>query len=647
MKFQRNKYLYKLFFLFLGALCSQNCNTPAVVEVTSKSVSFDKNNVSFEKKMDSDRWQQRAEYTINVDFDHTQHQYKGKQKLVYFNNSPDALDKAFFHLYMNAFQPGSSMDVRSRTISDPDPRVTDRISKLKPNEIGYLKVKNLTLNGVPCQFEHNGTILEVKLPKSIDPLTKVVFECEFEGQVSLQIRRNGRMSREGVDYSMAQWYPKMCEYDYQGWHANPYVGREFYGIWGDFDVTINIDQKYTIGGTGVLQNPEDIGKGYNGLSTIMKPSNGKLAWHFKAENVHDFMWGADPEYKHTTLKADDGTLMHFFYIPSEKTETWERLPPIMAKAFGFISKTYGKYPYSDFAFVQGGDGGMEYAMSTLITGERPLPSLAGVAIHELIHSWYQGVLGTNEALYSWMDEGFTSFGSSYCMNYVKELGLIPNQKSEVDPMKDDVESYVRFALSGGEEQLSTHSDHFITNTAFGIGSYVKGATFLQQIKYIEGEATFNKGMLEYFNQWKFKHPNVNDFIRVHEKLSGLELDWFKESFVNTTNKIDYSVSDLIENGKKTKIFLKKVGIMPMPLDVVVTYANGTSETYNIPLDIMRGEKPNEKPAQKWKVLPDWQWTNLNYEFEVDATKDKIIKVEIDPSLRLADVERDNNVWKKE
>jgi hypothetical protein len=212
MKFQI-KHLHQLFLLFFLALFSQNCNTPEVIQVTSKSVSFDKNAVVVEKKMDSDRWQQRAEYTMDVDFDHTQHQYKGKQKLVYFNNSPDALDKVFFHLYMNAFQPGSCMDVRSRTISDPDPRVTDRIFKLKPNEIGYLKVKNLTLNGVPCQFEHNGTILEVKLPKSIDPLTKVFFECEFEGQVSLQIRRNGRMNREGVDYSMAQWYPKMCEYD--------------------------------------------------------------------------------------------------------------------------------------------------------------------------------------------------------------------------------------------------------------------------------------------------------------------------------------------------------------------------------------------------------------------------------------------------
>ena len=629
----------RLLTIVFAAFILQNCTTPKATQSSASGMSID-------KKIEYERWQQRAEYTMSVDFDHTKHQYSGKQKLVYYNNSTDPLDKVFYHLYMNAFQPGSSMDVRSRTISDPDPRVGERISKLKPNEIGFLDVKKLTLDGVPCQFEHNGTILEVKLPNKIAPLSKVVFECEFEGQVPIQIRRNGRMSREGVDYSMAQWYPKMCEYDYQGWHANPYVGREFYGIWGNFDVTINIDQKYTIGGTGVLQNPQDIGKGYSASNTI-KPVDGKLSWHFKAENVHDFMWAADPEYKHTMLKADDGTMMHFFYIPSEKTnDSWERLPAIMAKGFGFISKTFGQYPYSDFSFVQGGDGGMEYAMSTLITGERTLPSLVGVSVHELLHSWYQGVLGSNESLYSWMDEGFTSFASNYAMNNLKALNLIPGQKAEADPMRDDVEGYCRFALSGQEEPLSTHSDHFVTNTAFGIGSYVKGATFLQQLNYIEGESAFNKAMLEYFNQWKFKHPNANDVIRVHEKVSGLELDWFREYFVNTTQKIDYGIGEVSENGKKTRITLKKVGVMPMPLDVVVTLANGTKETYYIPLDIMRGEKPNEDVKQKRFVMSDWQWTNLTYDLEIDIPKEKISTVEIDPSHRMADVDRVNNNWGK-
>ena len=375
-----------------------------------------------------------------------------------------------------------------------------------------------------------------------------------------------------------------------------------------------------------------------------KLDKGKLKWHFKAENVHDFMWGADPDYKHVTQKADDGTLMHFFYIPSEKTESWQQFPPIMAKAFKYMSDNYGKYPYSDFSFVQGGDGGMEYAMSTLITGERNLISLVGVSVHEAFHSWYQGVLGTNESLYSWMDEGFTSFASNHTMNYLKGQKLLAGFKADEDPIKNDINGFCRFALGGSEEPLSTHSDHYNTNTAYSIGSYVKGSVFLQQLKYIEGEDNFNKGMLQYFNTWKFKHPNSNDFIRVHEKVSGLELDWYKEYMVHTTTTIDYAVENVADNGKKTQVLLKRIGLMPMPLDITVTFDNGTKEMYYIPLDILRGEKPTENANQKRTILPDWQWVNRTYQFDINVEKKKIVSIEIDALRRMADVQPDNNVW---
>ncbi len=633
------KNITQLFAAAITLAVFTQCNTPKTT-VATPSVSTPQM-PSMAAKMVEERWQQRAEYTMDVDFDHTKHQYSGKQTLVYYNNSGESLSRAFYHLYPNAFQPGSIMDVRSLNIADPDPRVSSRISKLKPDEIGYLIVKNLKMNGKPCTFKTEGTILEVELPEKIGPLSKVVFECEFDGQVPVQVRRSGRNSREGVDYSMAQWYPKLCEYDEQGWHANPYVGREFYGIWGDFDVTIRMDSKFTIGGTGVLQNPSEIGKGYDEKTTpsVKTDKNSKLAWHFKAQNVHDFMFGADTEYKHITKKADDGTLMHFFYIPSEKTESWEKLPDAMAKVFGFVAKNYGKYPYSDFSFVQGGDGGMEYAMSTLITGERNLQSLVGVSVHELMHSWYQGVLGSNESLYSWMDEGFTSFTSNYIMNDLKKQKFLPNLKPEADPMEDDVSGYCRYSQSGKEEPLSTHSDHFNTNTAFSVGSYVKGATFLQQIKYIIGEDDFNKGFLTYFNTWKFRHPNANDVIRIFEKQSNLELDWFKEYFVYTTKTIDYGV----ENVVGTTVKLKKEGLMPMPLDVLVTYKDGSTELFYIPIDLMRGEKPTENAKQKRSILKDWTWVNPTYEFQA---RGEVKSVAIDASMRMADIDRANNYFPK-
>ena len=208
------------------------------------------------------RWQQKAEYKMEIDFDVEKHQLSGKQKLKYKNNSPDTLDRLFYHLFFNAFQPGSMMDMKSRTVQDPDPRVGDRISTLSENEIGFQKISSLKQNGEELTFDHVGTILEVKLKKPILPGKTVTLEMEFDAQVPIQIRRSGRDNSEGISYTMTQWYPKLCEYDYQGWHANPYVGREFHGVWASFDVKIKIDKKYVIGGTGRLQNAEKIGFGY-------------------------------------------------------------------------------------------------------------------------------------------------------------------------------------------------------------------------------------------------------------------------------------------------------------------------------------------------------------------------------------------------
>jgi len=218
---------------------------------------------------------------------------------------------------------------------------------------------------------------------------------EYDAQVPLQVRRSGRDSAEGVRFSMSQWYPKMANYDYQGWHANPYVGREFYGIWGDFDVTIHIDKDYVVGATGQLQNMDEIGHGYgSGKSKVKK---GKIAYKFLAENVHDFAWGADPDYVHETYQVKNGPLLHMLYQPGEKTtENWQNLPKAMARAYQWMSARYGEYPYDNYYFVQGGDGGMEYPQLTLITGERSYGSLVGVSIHEWMHSWYQMVLATNE-----------------------------------------------------------------------------------------------------------------------------------------------------------------------------------------------------------------------------------------------------------
>ena len=593
-----------------------------------------------------DRWQQHVEYDMEIDFDVDRHQYNGHQVLKYTNNSPDTLDKVFYHLYFNAFQPGSMMDVRSRTIKDPDRRVGARISSLKENEIGYHKIESLTQDGEKTKFQVVGTILEVSLNHPILPGMTSEFDMVFQSQVPLQIRRSGRNNREGIDYSMAQWYPKMAEYDYQGWHANPYIGREFYGVWGNFSVKIHIDKRYILGGSGVLQNAEDIGYGYTsdkGMSP--KVTGDKITWHFKADNVHDFMWAADPDYTHTTIETGLGTTLHFFYQENEMTKgNWEQLPRAMVKALEFMNEKYGKYPYPVYSFVQGGDGGMEYPMATLITGERTYPSLVGVSIHEWMHSWYHMILGNNESLHPWMDEGFTSYASSETMNYLRRIGILSG--SAVDnPHANSLRGLINFNSTGFEEPISTHSDHYNMNRAYGVAAYTKGHVFLTQLKGIIGEKAFDSGMLRYFDTWKFKHPNPNDFIRIMEKESGLELDWYKEYMVYSTKTIDYGIDTIQNVNGKVNISLSKKGLMPMPIDVTVVLNDGSEVVYNIPLRIMRGDK-SANTFKNLIISEDWPWVYPNYELATDIPYKDVKSVHIDKDFTFADADRNDNDFVK-
>ena len=588
-------------------------------------------------------WQQHVDYAMEVAMDVEKYQYQGTQKLVYTNNSPDELSRVYYHLYFNAFQPGSEMDMRLQNIKDPDGRMfvngKSRIAALSPNEIGYLHPTSLTQDGEKVRYTEEGTVLVVELAKPIPSGGKTTLEMAFKGQVPVQIRRSGRNNKEGVALSMSQWYPKLAEYDFEGWHADPYIAREFHGVWGDFDVKLTIDKDYIVGGTGYLQNPQEIGHGYEAAGTKVKKAKGKtLTWHFKAPMVHDFMWAADPEYLHDTLQMEDGPTLHFLYKNDpEIIENWKKLQPKTAEAMEFFSKNIGKYPYEQYSVVHGGDGGMEYAMSTLITGGRKLSSLVGVMSHEMAHSWFQHILATNEAKHEWMDEGFTSFISNLCMNKIMK-------RNKANPFENSYNGYRKLALSGMEQPQTTHADRYAHNSAYGTSAYSKGSIFLSQLGYIIGQEKLMETIRKYFDDFKFKHPTPNDIKRTAEKVSGMELDWYLTDWTQTTNTIDFGIKEVYADGNKTKIGMERIGLMPMPLDILVVYADGTRETFYAPLKMMRGEKKNPYGDLKRTTLPDWPWAYPTFEFSVNRPLSDIRAVVIDPSLLMADVQLENNVW---
>jgi hypothetical protein len=583
---------------------------------------FSQNNTSY--------WQQKVDYKIAIDLDVETHQYKGVQELTYTNNSPDTLYRVFYHLYFNAFQPGSEMDIRSRNIKDSDKRVGDRISKLLPSEIGFIKPQRLTQDGVLLSFEIAGTILEVDLNTPILPNRSTVFTMEWDAQIPVQIRRSGRNNAEGVAYSMTQWFPKIAEYDFEGWHATPYIAREFHSVWGDYDVRIKLDENYIIGGTGYLQNSDKKGLG-------KKTKGNTRTWHFKAPNVHDFAWAADKDFIHDTYTGANGVILNFYYKNDpEIIENWKRLQEKTAQLLVYFNKHVGDYPYKQYSVIQGGDGGMEYAMCTLITGKRKLGSLIGVTAHELAHTWFQFLLATNESKHEWMDEGFTSYISNLAMNEIMKEG-------KDNPNSNSYRGYNYIATSGKEQPQSTQADRYTTNTGYGVAAYSKGAVFLSQLEYVIGKDNLNKTLLRYYKEWAFKHPTPNDFIRVAEKVSGAELDWYLTDWTQTTNTIDYGIKNIVSEKEKTTITIERIGLMPMPIDIKVTYEDGATDNFYIPLQMMRTNKPNPQLSESWNVLPDWAWAYPNYSFVLKKDK-KIKSVAIDASSLMADINLENNTY---
>jgi len=593
-------------------------------------------------------WQQHVDYTMVIDVDAEKRTYSGTQELVYTNNSPDTIRRVFYHLYFNAFKPGSEMQISSSEIRDDKRSVSNKILALEEKDYGNIRVIELFQDGTLLSLKNQETILEAALASPLLPGAKTTLSMRFEVSPPKEVRRAGKDNKDGVAFSMAQWYPKLSEYDKQGWHANAYLGREFYGVWGDFDVTINIDKEYTVAGTGYLKNPEKIGHGYAELKEPYVSE--KLSWNFIAPNVHDFSWAADTNYIHDVVEVPNGPVMHFFYKDEEDyVENWKIVQPYAVRFMEYFSEKIGPYPYKQYSVILAGDGGMEYAMCTFIGGVRDFESLAGVISHEIAHTWFQFLLATNESKHAWMDEGFTSYISDQAENQILEKELeLPNRRA--------YGAYFRVVRSGKEEPLTTHADRFSSSRNYGMSAYSKGSVFLSQLGYVVGDDVLMEILKEYYNKYVFTHPDPEKFIRIAEKVSGQELDWYLMDWAQTTKTIDYAVvgsevllsqktlycDSLIASGQEHEhsiVSLKREGEMALPSDVLIETVNGLVKNYHAPLLMSRGHKPVGAGV---RLLEPWSWAKKHYSFDVCITKESIAKIVIDPLNKSADTDKKNN-----
>ncbi|AZB22971.1 M1 family peptidase [Kaistella haifensis] len=587
-------------------------------------------------------YHQYAKYKMDIDVNAQNFTYQGKQTLTYTNNSPDELKVVYFHLYWNAFKAGSMMDQRVQNQGkNGDSRLQingiSRLASIPKEEEGAQNIHFIKQNGKDLKFEVQETIMKVELNTPLKPNSSTTFTMEWDANIPQQIRRSGRNNREGIDMTMTQWYPKIAEYDYDGWATFDYVGREFHAPFSDYEVNIKIDKEYVIGAGGNLENPMEV-KGYDANSTVKTDDKNKATWKWTAKNILDFAWAADRDYTVENFTVLDGPKVFYVYQKSEKTKLWEESKPYITKFFQLMNAAFGRYTYPTYAFIQGGDGGMEYGMCTMMLGNATsLEGLVGLMVHEGGHSWNQQILAYNESVRPWMDEGFTSYYESYVMHQ-----LFPPAKPVANPFVGSLNSYRNFVKRGIEEPAVWLGDHHDNGTAYSFASYVKGELFLVQLGYIMGEQNLSLVMKEFYNQWKLKHPTDRDFMHIAQKISEMNLKWFHHYWINTTKTIDYSVKNVKYESNSTTITLENKGSVPMPIDFSVLTKDKKVVNYQIPLNMTHTWKKKDIYGN-FETLNYWPWTQKEYTITIPYNKSQISALGIDFSQRLADVNMEDNL----
>lgn len=628
-------------------------------------------------------WQQKVHYTLDVELDVRSHRLTGFERIEYTNQSPDTLRELYLHLYINAFRRNSLMEQYQRERYRA--QGGSLISYVRERYLGEQDVHSILDGGrAPLLFEFDDTILRVHLDRPLLPGGSETLTIEFETKVPWLIRRMGWNNAEGIEFTIAQWYPKMCVYDAEGWHKAYYLGREFYGEFGTYDVAITLPSEYLVGATGRLVNARDIEemmakdpadtwsdrlrdtntvvdsgqvtidleKVLTRLSEAFRDSTrspSRRTWRYHAENVHDFAWSADPDYLYE--RAECGPVrLHFLYQP-EVADQWVKMKEWVCTMMDYMNANVGPFAYSDFTVAQAGDGGMEYPGIVFITGNRGGFSLASVTAHELAHNWFYGMLGNDETTEAWFDEGITSYYTTRLMEHLfgryamraYDHPLKARWYPKEDARVTTFASYEWWARQGFEEKVLTTSDEFSSDRAYQMAAYYKGQIFMFALEYYFGPDRMNGLMRDFFSTWRLHHVSTEDFKRFLEKETGTELDWLFESWLNTTDRCDYGVAGvkgrwISDNGRRVyeaTVDLERQGRLAMPVDVYVKLANDSLWSFRIPA---RSDDPDIDGLER---RPLWSPGVTRYALllELDA---EIEWVRIDTSLQLCDVNRLNN-----
>jgi hypothetical protein len=595
-------------------------------------------------------WQQRADYTIRASLDTDTHTLTGRETVRYTNHSPDTLRYVWLQLDQNIYRD----DARGVALNPPGARfagagfvggyVIAKVEAVRRSPRPPVKTTTTAL-----RLAVNGTMGRIDLDRPLAP--GGVFE--FDIAYSFQVPEHGsdRMGREqfpgGSLYEVAQWYPRMAVYDdVRGWNTEQYLGQgEFYLEYGDFDVEITVPRSFVVVATGTLLNPAEVltpvqrarlAQALKSDTTIPivarsevgQPStrpagpDATLTWHFNARNVRDVAWAAAPNFI-WDASGWDGTLIQSVY-PPEANSDWRNSTTYARHTIQHYSERWLHYPYPTAINVAGPVGGMEYPMIVFCGDRAGGFDLYSVTTHELGHQWFPMIVGSNERLYAWMDEGFNTFINIYSVRSFYHDSLW-------DRHRGDPQAWAKFAASGRDQPPMLAADR-VDSRLLGQVEYTKPATGLYLLRhYILDDTTrFDAAFREYIRRWAYRHPAPADFFRSMEDGLGEDLSWFWQGWFYTTDVLDLavdSVATLHDNGGATYagIILSSRGELPMPVDLKLTYANDSTARIRLPVEI---------------------WFQGSRYVYIRPAPAELVKVEIDPDFDLPDVRRDNNVWVK-
>ena len=605
--------------------------------------------VSFIHGQELKYWQQEVNYKISVTLDDENHFLKGNETITYINNSPNTLHEIYMHLWPNAYKNGATA-LAQQLYEEGN----DILQNVTTANQGYIDSLDFEIDGELVKWTFDPKHIDIarlQLNAPLLPGEKIRISTPFRVKIpSGSISRLGHIDQS---YQITQWYPKPAVYDANGWNQMPYLNQgEFYSEFGSFDVSITLPENYVVGSTGDLQTQKEIdflkekvketeekisnlkgSKKINKEKTPFPESSEKTkTLRYVQENIHDFAWFADKRYD--VLKGEvelpntkKKVTTWAMFVP-QNIHLWKDAIEYLNDGAYYYSKWNGDYPYNQITAVDGtisAGGGMEYPNVTVIGNSSTKEELEIVIVHEVGHNWFYGILGTNERVHGWMDEG---------LNTLNEVRYIQTKYPENTRLADMIlnggfnfhgldyhdmnDLLVRtFEWFAVDQPIETHSAEF-TQLNYGLTMYQKTGLVFEYLKAYLGDSLFDAGMHKYYEKWKFKHPQPEDLQKVLEEVSGESLDWLFEDLIKTTRKLDFKIGCTRHKHGKTEVKIKNKGQVDAPVFVTAS---------------------NDERKEQRIIRPFDKKEKLIFDFEADS-------VIIDAERKIPEINRQNNLWHK-